>query len=412
VSAAFRTMAVLLVALPFISYAVVPTEVITALWALSVVLFTLTVPCSLKRDFALAAACLFAVFCYGSAVVTIVPLVLLHFVFFRPAWPLRRLFSLAGFGIGAAFCAVAIRRLVAGHAELTRWGVGLIEIPPPGKYIAGIKVMLIDVFWRADSWYSGGFGKPYLNFVFSFLLVVGLVRAGHLLISRPRPHRADSPDEVDAQVALAEPERWCCLFFLTFCIAPLLAGINVGTPGVRRIFTAALLLVPIIAMAPGLRWRPPWIRTSLNVLFAGALCLEAFSSTQLIRSLWPPPPALGWFVTAEAIAAQLKTLDRPAVILVDRELEPALDRVFCRLDLDETTKAKAMEFYGIELSKDGRLILTRNGEPPAVALTPAQEGGFILFCKTQSRAKELADRLAALPSPHILLRKIILIPAR
>jgi hypothetical protein len=397
---AVRTMAVLLVSLPFVTHTVLPTEMPTGLWGLTLVLLALTWDASWKRDLALAASCVIVLFCYGSGVVTVMPLLLLHMLFFRPRWPVRRLLSFSAF-MGAGLLLVwRVRHTISGHGDLTHWGIGRLEMPLKQEYFAGLKAMAIDIFWKADSWYSGAYEKPYFNLLFSLLLLVALIRIIQLTIGRLFVR--NGPGRPNDQ------QRWQLIFLLTFCIAPLIAGINVGVPGVRRIYTAVLLLIALIAAAPSLAWRSVWTARSLNLVFIAALCWEARSSSRLIKTMLPAPQAAYWFVTAQKIAKTLRDLEQPAVVIVDRDLEPALDRVFCRLYLDRTTRAKATDFYGIEFSNQGQVLLSKNGERDQPG-TPALEQGFLLVTKNQRRADLFLPILIARAPSSQTWKKVLLI---
>jgi hypothetical protein len=405
---AVRIMAVLLVSLPFITWEVMASSMPTGLWGQSLVVYSLTWSPSWKRDLALAASCVLVLLCYPSGVVTVMPLLPLHILFFRPRWPAFRLLSFGALMSAGLLLVWRIRQVVSGHADFTRWGGGRLEVPAIGTYLLDLRVMLTDVFWSAKTWCSGAYAQPYLNVLFCLLLLVGLIRLLQLISNKLTAGWQRSERRISLK--LTDQERWLLVFFLTFCVATLVAAIDPGTPGVRRIYTAVLVLIPIIVAAPSLAWRSVWVPRLLHLVFIIALCWQASSSFFLIKSLWPPPPPgyRRWLVTAEKVAEGVAKMEQPAIVIVDRDLEMALDRVFCRLYLDSAARAMATAFYGLELTKQGALVLSKNGDPNQPG-NPALEEGFLLVTRSQGRADQLLPSLVARAPANNAPKKVLLI---
>ena len=416
-STAARIMAVLLVSLPFITWEVMASAVPTGLWGESLVLLCLTWSPSWKRDLALAASCVVVLLCYASGVVTVMPLLPLHILFFRRRWPVPRILSFGAFMSAGLLLVWCMRQVVSGHGDFTRWGGGRLGIPAMERYLFGLKVMLIDVFWSAKTWCSGAYAEPYLNILFCLLLLIGLIRLTQLIsekveVARYLNRAGEGWQRSGRRISLKLTDQvyWLLVFFLTFCMATLIAGIDAGVPGVRRIYTAVLVLIPIIAAAPSLAWRSVWVPRLLHLVFVIALCWQATSSFLLIKSLWPPPPPgyRRWFVTAEEVAKGVAKLEQPAIVIIDRDLEMALDRVFCRLYLDPATRPLAMAFYGLELTKQGTVVLSKDGDPNQPG-APALERGFLLVTKSQERADRLLPYLLARTPSNSAPNKVLLI---
>ena len=417
---AARIMAVLLVSFPFITWEATASVIPTGLWGQSLVLFCLTLSPSWKRDLALAGSCLIALLCYPSGVIVIMALIPLHVLFFRKQWPRPRLFSFGLFMIVGSLLVLGLRYAISGHADLMSWGAGRVEgIPATGGYLSALGVMLTDIFWGANSWCSGAFGQSYLNILFSLLLLVGIIRLIQLLSEKFLVaryfHRAGAGSHRTGRsftLNLADQERWLFVCLLTFSGALLIAAIAAGTPGVRRVFSAVLFLIPIITVAPYLRWRSLWLPKLLNLVFLLGVATTAISSVHLIKSLLPPPaPAYrAWFEKGEKIAAEIAKLEQPAIIIIDRDLETAVDRLFCRLYLDNKTRGKAIDFYSVETSKsDGTATLLKNGESTQPG-TPSLDLGFVLVTNSQQRAGQLLpELLAKASSGSAALKKVIVI---
>jgi hypothetical protein len=285
-------------------------------------------------------------------------------------------------------------------------------------YLSALRLMLADIFWSARTWCSGGYERPYLNLFFCLLLFIGVVRSIQLLGNKVFVDRHDNEANEGASGVgetftphLTDQERWLLVCFLTFCAAIIIVASNVVVPGARRVFSAVLFLIPIIALAPNLRWRSLWVSRLLNLVFLVGLVATAISSLHVIKTLWPPPPPAyrAWFVKGEAIAIEVAKLEQPANVVIDHDLEPAVDRLFCRLYMDATTRRKSLTFYSVESSKPGEMSLLKNGAS-AGPETPALDPAFVLVTKTQERADQLLPGLLARTSAETALKKVILIP--
>jgi hypothetical protein len=366
----------------FTGHGILPSNMPTALYGLSLSLFSLSMRPSLKRDCLLSFSIFLVLLGYAAGVVSILPLLVFHFLAFREKWPLKNTL-ICGFLSTFALAGVwYIRKLVAGSGDLSRWAVGEIGMPDRSEYEQTIKLILNDVFVKADSWYALALDSPYLSLSLSLWLGLCLLLVAFRVSTQILYKRTN----------LGNSEKWCLVFLGSFIIAILLASINSSTPGIRRIYPSILFLFAILSTLPYLLPKITKIRNISYVLLALILCHEGVLTYQRISSNFGVPEPISWIVAAERAKLEIAQLDKPKNIIIDREYEPALDRVFCNLYLDREIRAKTLSFYGLEIDSEGNVLISKNGANPEI-LSSKLEGDVLLITDKEERKALLNNAL-------------------
>jgi hypothetical protein len=388
-ASAVRTVLLLIVTLPFISHSVLPTNMHTALWGFSGVLYALTMQPSLRRDLVLASFSTLALFGYAAGVVTLAPLVLGHIALFRSAWPLRRIASAAVLAAAGVGLVAATRRAFTGSGDLSRWAIDEIGLPSFAEYATTFKIILRDLFVSADTWYGLGYGYPYLSVPVVVLLVAAaacsLLRSSGAQIDDGR-QRDDRNDVTTVRA------RWIWLFLMTSLLASAIVSINPRFPGVRRVFPAAILMLAVAASAPALVPRARFLPLLFNAIFVVAVGSASVTSWVAIRHLWETPPESLWTVLSNSIAKRLESVETPHVVAVDTTLEPSLDRVLCGLHMDRRTRKKIAAMVGYSGSGDAGLHIWRNGDrSAAIDISDLPPAPVLVVSGTRAGAELLSN---------------------
>jgi hypothetical protein len=270
------TLGVVLVTVQFITAPVVPTVTCSAFWFSGPALYILTGPLDRNRLLLLSLLLGASLLSYPAGTVTIGPLLAFHLLLFRRSWNRERIILLFASMAGCLGAVWVVRRLVEARPSVLHWGIQTARFSFE-PYSSAIRATLRDVFVAADSWYAFSGGLPYLSPELSALLLAALVLA--VASHRRRAKGAKAPFVGPLQ------RRWLTVFLLSFLAAVAVAALVPRLPGVRRIFPATLLLLPIVALPlQALSDRGGKRRATAWVLAAAVVALGAWRSYDVLAN--------------------------------------------------------------------------------------------------------------------------------
>jgi hypothetical protein len=237
--AAFFALALVLVTIQFITVPIVPTVTCSAFWFSGPALYLLTGPLQRSHVPLLSLLVAASLFTYPAGSVTILPLLGLHLLLFRSSWDRQRLVLLFTSMTGSLGVVWVVRQLVETKPNVLHWGIqkARFSLDP---YLSAIDTTLREVFVATDSWYAFSGRLPYLAPELSVLLLSSVILA---VASLRRGAEGAKP-----RLMSPVQRRWLTVFLLSFVGAVALACLVPKQPGVRRIFPATLLLLPVAAI--------------------------------------------------------------------------------------------------------------------------------------------------------------------
>jgi hypothetical protein len=377
---ALATCGLLAVSLPFITHGSLPTNTASSLWGVSAALYLLTLPATGPRIVLLALAGTLSLLAYAAGIVTLAPLLGLHVLLFRDAWPARRFLLLAAGGALGGAVVAALRHALRGGSDLMHWGIDTLSLPSGSSYLESLRVVLGDVFVSGQSWYAGSYGHPYLSWPVIVLLGVA---AAALLASRVAPRAMRDRVELPPDRA-----RWLLLFLLAFAAAAAFAAVNTREPGVRRAFPAVVFLFAVAGTAPFL-FRQHVVKAALVVLLMFAFAQETTRSVDVVHSHWAEERVDAATVLSRLLREVLADEMHPVAVFIDvSELGGYSDWAFCGVHFDAELQSRMNAFYAVRRGEAGFEFL-REGNPQWREDVAQWRGPAIVLASSQSVADAL-----------------------
>jgi hypothetical protein len=379
------TLGVVLVTVQFITTPVVPTVTCSAFWFSGPALYILTCPLAGHRLLLLGLLLAASLLSYPAGTVAIGPLLVFHLLLFRRSWDRKRIILLL-VSIAASLGGVwVVRCLVEARPSVLHWGIqtARFSLEP---YLLAIRSTLRDVFVSAESWYAFSGGLPYLLPELSVLLLASLVLAVASYRCR----------EKGAKTRFMSPlqRRWFAVFLLSFLAAVVVASLVPRSPGVRRIFPATLLLLPIAALPlQVLADRGRKRRVTAWVLAVAVVALGAWRSydvltNQLTLAAWNRNRP---FVEAAAdTLATAGAVDRVLFISSFNRHVPEFDA--CVLHFSKPSRARFGTIEALRLGENGDIKTLMRRHPGEEAGELGATERIVVFTDRELPEDEI-DRL-------------------